>query len=775
MTDTLRAVLDGSARYAALRGDNVEWLRQLPDASVDAVVTDPPYGLGKVPDMVDVLRSWLEAGDYKASGGGFMGRAWDAFVPGPATWREVYRVLKPGGHVLAFAGTRTWDAMSLSLRLAGFELRDTIADFNGAPALAWVQGQGFPKSRNLDGAWAGWGTALKPAFEPVLCARKPCEALDYCAIISENLSRLEHHLCAQPAKSADESLPPTQAKSARDGGAIAPASVLTSTEEAQESATGIGAADASSLEAGTLASIPAAVNTVLSTIWSWKSILDAAYSLASTSTTETASSLITDLQTWSLLLSKITPESMLQAASRPDGWSGLVLSADELSHAVLAKISSIRALSVAGLAISKGHISRQDAEGNSGAWEPILVFRKPLAEGTVAAQVLATGTGALHIDACRVAGEVPVREDHGAASGPMFGINSRHPAGYSSAGRWPSNLVLSHSPACVRVGTRRVASNGAQPAHYGMGYHGANGAGTGERYTRADPDGFETVDAWECAPDCPVAELDRQSGTSKSREAGVKPRSGTTHVYGGNALLPSTTVHQGTMEYGDAGGASRFFPTFAYVAKASRSEREAGLDHLPRKSAAEITGRAPGSAGLEGDGRGKNAYAGAHEGEPRANAHPTVKPIGLMRWLVRLVTPPGGLVLDPWMGSGSTGVAVMEETELAARFIGFELDADGHDYVGVASARIAYALEEASKPAPVAKRLHKQRVEKPASGSQVTRTSDDTFPPSKAASRSPATRRNGTRRRKPRAEALTYSLWGAPELWTEPVGVEVGA
>jgi site-specific DNA-methyltransferase (adenine-specific) len=123
-----------------LHGDCLDRLRELPDCSVDACVTDPPYGLS------------------------FMGKAWDYDVPQVEVWREVLRVLKPGGHLLAFAGTRTQHRMAVQIEDAGFEIRDMIA---------WVYGSGFPKSRNLDGEWQGWGTALKPALEPITVARKP--------------------------------------------------------------------------------------------------------------------------------------------------------------------------------------------------------------------------------------------------------------------------------------------------------------------------------------------------------------------------------------------------------------------------------------------------------------------------------------------------------------------------------------------------------------------------------------------------------------------------
>lgn len=126
--------------YKIIHGDCFEELKKLPDHSVDSVVTDPPYGLSKEPDIREVLTKWLNGEDYEHRGGGFMGKSWDSFVPGPAIWREVYRVLKPGGHALVFAGARTQDLMTISLRLAGFEVRDVIE---------WLYFSGFPKSLDV--------------------------------------------------------------------------------------------------------------------------------------------------------------------------------------------------------------------------------------------------------------------------------------------------------------------------------------------------------------------------------------------------------------------------------------------------------------------------------------------------------------------------------------------------------------------------------------------------------------------------------------------------
>lgn len=108
--------------------------------SIDSIVCDPPYGIS------------------------FMGKKWDYDVPSIGAWEECLRVLKPGGHLLSFAGTRTQHRMAVRIEDAGFEIRDMIA---------WVYGSGFPKSHNLGEQWKGWGTALKPALEPITVARKP--------------------------------------------------------------------------------------------------------------------------------------------------------------------------------------------------------------------------------------------------------------------------------------------------------------------------------------------------------------------------------------------------------------------------------------------------------------------------------------------------------------------------------------------------------------------------------------------------------------------------
>jgi DNA modification methylase len=161
-------------------GDCRDVLRTLPDCSVDAVCTDPPYGLGFMGNEWDrpgsAARGYKTDSDlalnpYSRARAEYGGASYGHEVAGLPfqqwceQWaRECLRVLKPGGHLLAFGGSRTSHRLACGIEDAGFEKRDSIA---------WLYGSGFPKSRNLDGEWEGWGTALKPAHEPIIVGRKP--------------------------------------------------------------------------------------------------------------------------------------------------------------------------------------------------------------------------------------------------------------------------------------------------------------------------------------------------------------------------------------------------------------------------------------------------------------------------------------------------------------------------------------------------------------------------------------------------------------------------
>ena len=157
-------------------GDCRHVLASLPDASVDAVVTDPPYELG------------------------FLGNKWDAsgVAYDVGMWAEVLRVLKPGGHLLSFGGTRTWHRMACAVEDAGFEMRDSIA---------WLHGDGWPKcgdlGKRIGPEWAGWSTTLKPAHEPIVLARKPPVGTVAANVVAHGTGALNIDACRGPSDRGD--------------------------------------------------------------------------------------------------------------------------------------------------------------------------------------------------------------------------------------------------------------------------------------------------------------------------------------------------------------------------------------------------------------------------------------------------------------------------------------------------------------------------------------------------------------------------------------------
>jgi len=261
------------------------------------------------------------------------------------------------------------------------------------------------------------------------------------------------------------------------------------------------------------------------------------------------------------------------------------------------------------------------------AFEPIALARKPV-DGTLTGNVAKWGTGALNIDGCRIEGSEFVDRD-----------------GEPSADR--------------RYTDRGVTDFAATP-----GPRGGNPKGRWPANLILDEEAG--------------AMLDAQTGIQKSGVA-IQRNGGGQAIFGGIAGNEGSKQKRQDAGYGDTGGASRFF----YCPKVSRAEREFGCDSLPARTAGEMTGgRQEGSAGL------KNPRAGAGRTSGSRNAHPTVKPIALMRWLVRLVTPPNGLVLDPFVGSGTTGIAAVLE---GCHFTGIDGEVE---WVTVADARITAHREK---------------------------------------------------------------------------------
>ena len=305
------------------------------------------------------------------------------------------------------------------------------------------------------------------------------------------------------------------------------------------------------------------------------------------------------------------------------------------------------------------------------AVEPWILARKPL-DGTIVENVMKWGVGGLNIGAVRIGGE----ERFNPSASSIYSMGEKpmdDEGGRVAIGRWPAHLVLQHAPGCKPIGTvedsRRVrvgekTGEDSRDLDFGMGRQETTEAVT-------------TIETYECVEDCPIRIMDEQSGITKPSKPSVEYRegSGPLGIMNDDGWKPTGAVH---VHRGDGGGASRFF----YVAKPSKAETEAGLAELPEKTGGELTDRKDGSKGLD------NPRAGAGRGGGRRNIHPTKKPIELMRLLVRLITPPGGKVLDPFTGSGTTGMAALVE---GCRFVGFELSAEYHE---IASTRMRTLIED---------------------------------------------------------------------------------
>ena len=327
-----------------------------------------------------------------------------------------------------------------------------------------------------------------------------------------------------------------------------------------------------------------------------------------------------------------------------------------------------------------------------------ILCRKPLSEPTIAANVLKwDGCGAINIDKCRISHNDPEKTTDRTAprysgntmnNGVRGGIQSTI-ASASPSGRFPSNTLFSHSVWCVSRGTKRVPIGGGQPIEGNTRktsnvYHGL--VKTNSSTYHGDADGMEQVEGYECHESCPVRILDEQSGIRNSH--GNSSKATFKGVFGNGKPVTSTSSPD------DKGTASRFFQRFHphddidapfyYAAKASRREKSAGCDELP-------LGEPPESARSNAAAGRKNAL-----GEPRSNHHPTVKSLQLMRYFVTLSCPEGGIVLDPFAGSGSTLVACVQTGH---HFIGIEQE---QEYVTIARARLAHATKEDTRKASLA-------------------------------------------------------------------------
>jgi len=320
------------------------------------------------------------------------------------------------------------------------------------------------------------------------------------------------------------------------------------------------------------------------------------------------------------------------------------------------------------------------------AYEPIIWAVKP-PEGSYVDNVLKWGVGAVNVDECRVGyqgnndKQVMINKLHKKdTDNRLFGFGTGQME-INRKGRFPANIILSHHPECVQVGVKRVKGNNQQTEGKRRGNSMFGQIPNGKHY--ADPNGYEKVESWRCHPDCAVKMLDEQSGACKTGSRNGKGSK--------TAFFGSGGKDTNNKWLGDNGGASRFF----YCAKASRAERNAGLEGMengerPFEQRLLAQCAVCGNKGLK-VGAGKQLTCGHNkikyvktEYKHSANRHPTVKPIRLFEWLIKLVTREGQIVLDPFIGSGTTAIAAHNA---GRKCIGIEKE---EEYIEIAKARIKY-------------------------------------------------------------------------------------
>lgn len=328
--------------------------------------------------------------------------------------------------------------------------------------------------------------------------------------------------------------------------------------------------------------------------------------------------------------------------------------------------------------------------------EPIILACKPF-EGSIAENILEHGVGGLNLGPCRIGTSGGTRKvdperyrtEGNALRGSVDGSLNGGVKEAIAAGRWPANVILSHSPDCVSVGTREVRGGVAVKRN---GVHTDSPVLPGGLgcYPEGTPDhgfavgGKETVEMWACVPGCPVRQMDDQSGTRPSTLAG---RADPTKSYANPGDNGGASQFGGSNSrvYADTGGASRFF----YHAKVNRKEREFGCENLPLRTAAECTGRTEGLVGAD------RPQAGAGRGSGARNFHPTLKPIELNRYLATLLRPPNpdAVLLVPYAGVASEMIGALLAGWPAV--LGIESGGENGEYMSILHARVRAWCPEA--------------------------------------------------------------------------------
>ncbi len=552
-------------KYELKQGDNAKTLKQYPDNYFDSIVTDPPYGIE------------------------FMGKDWDKHTGALETWQECFRVLKPGGHILAFSASRTYHHLATNIESVGFEIRDQIM---------WLYGSGFPKSMNIGKAIdkrrssnnviRPWLKSLGSREELAKVAKVSPRQIDH--YIGENtpcpqtLTYERFILICDYYKSypewSDDMFPKVGKKigekihsrsGGEDFGKIVGSKSTTKTEDITESATdeakqweGWGTALKPAHEPIVMARKPLSENTVAENVL--KHNTGGINIDESRVETEDKTQRVNRGVEWGVRNDKSGNEPKVYGSTKGRYPANVMHDGSE--------------------EVLEGFPDTKNTKGKS-RHEPIVMARKPLSENTVAENVLKHGTGGINIDESRVEYGSDQDKKHqsniargqeNATNGKFFGGKGKSKASSNEPqGRFPANIIH---------------------------------------------DGSEEV--LEEFPETKSGQLKSTYQTRNFKFEGAKGKAQ-------DRTLPDREPSEGS--------AARFF----YCSKVSRTERHIGFEQTPQANK-----RPRGEA--FGANQREDGNLLTESTKSLSNNHPTVKPVALMKYLITLITPKGGKVLDPFYG-----------------------------------------------------------------------------------------------------------------------------
>lgn len=550
-----------------INGNSLIELKNLQENSIDSIVTDPPYELG------------------------FMGKSWDStgIANNVELWKECLRVLKPGGHLLAFSGTRTYHRMASAIEDAGFEVRDMIE---------WVYGSGFPKSLNI-------GKAVDK-----LQGNEKFKEQEI-GFVKWLKSNLDCYWCSGLGVISDN-----------EEGFGDPSSCLDCKGKGKY---------------------------IIEDIDEWLGTKAQAFHFFAESDSNRQ---IPNAETYKILKNRLHLDNrydnfvkkhslLLEEIREVQGYEKSIKNWDKkYDKAILNKPKTELASEWEGwgTALKPAH-------------EPICMARKPLAEKTVAENVLKYGTGGINIDESRVEGEpTPINKLENWSG---FGQEKRpdYVQEINTQGRFPANLIHDNSEEVRECFPEAKGMSGggkhkqtynkegviAGGGHDGNKSHIRGDSGNASRFFKSIP--IEEQD--EIQEECTDME-------EKLEALGISQIEEKTDI--------SPTIYKSIL----------------YQAKASKSERNKGCEEMPDK-------RVNYMAKANGTGEASmDTFSSISK-----NYHPTVKPIALMEYLIKMVTKPGGIVLDPFAGSGTTAIACINTNR---KYILMEKEPE---YIEIINKRIA--------------------------------------------------------------------------------------